>query len=634
MSYEKQSGRSKKRTYWVVLVHGTGDSAYLTDDRRRWWQSDSSFNQELRYQFERVGKRLCEEAKVDAEETLPDIRILPFRWNGANNQTKRLLAALNLKRHLELLTPEKEERSGEMLRALSGRQPAQKGTGLGGQWSDFFPKETIGPDDKVFVVAHSHGGNVAMEALLFAAAQSGSGSQGGFRDQRENEKDRSTLEHIDRWITVGTPFLRLAPGGLRPKILRAAAWIGDYFGRILAGVLLVSALVLGTGFSDPVGSLASIMWDDADATVSMEASTGEAESSFLGLFGSDFSALNALRVLVAIFVTGMALRWVIRALFWLFRQLKLKKAQEEIAAELQEEVRRKPRYKREQKNAYQLKSWLKFHQLFGSKLIALYSRQDEAIAALVRLDQNKTPLGRQTAERLGASFVSKFVEPVVTAAVIVGGVYLLEPGSQMPVVFLSAALAAWIVLPLFLRGPVRKFGSSFFRCVHRLFWGVLRARGLGIDGSYGRIENAAASPNRFRENGDPPSGYAHLADLRGEGLPHEIEADVYAETVRPPYQDKWSEGKLVEASETVTTDAGFIDFLIKRTGRKPLIHNGYFRSRRFTEQLAYEILHEFDATKRAKDRAVETDKLRGQSKQISQSFEGGTAERVMKRRSA
>lgn len=116
----------------IITVHGTNDSD-PADEGHRWWQCNSQFSQTLLSQLSEIG--------------MAHARIQPFHWSGANSDHDRLQAASGLTRLL--------------------RQLAKSGT----------PHA---------VVAHSHGGNVAQEALARAPA---SPVRGGI-------------------VTFGTPFFK------------------------------------------------------------------------------------------------------------------------------------------------------------------------------------------------------------------------------------------------------------------------------------------------------------------------------------------------------------------------------------------------------------------------------------------
>lgn len=103
----------------VVTVHGTND-AEAAEDGTRWWQRGSAFAQQLVAELKHRG--------------LLSVEIRPLHWSGANSDNDRLDGARRL---------------GAMINELSA----------GGQ--------------RYAIVAHSHGGNVAMEAIAGAARRNG-----------------------------------------------------------------------------------------------------------------------------------------------------------------------------------------------------------------------------------------------------------------------------------------------------------------------------------------------------------------------------------------------------------------------------------------------------------------------------
>lgn len=121
----------------VVTVHGTF-AADLNDDGEQWWQRGSAFMTAL-------ANRL-------ADKGFPKIAVQPFHWPGLNSDQARLRAAA----------------------ALAGALAAAKRNGR-----------------PVAVLAHSHGGNVLMEALV----------------QRRTRRPHAAV------LTLGTPFFirRLKP---------------------------------------------------------------------------------------------------------------------------------------------------------------------------------------------------------------------------------------------------------------------------------------------------------------------------------------------------------------------------------------------------------------------------------------
>ena len=123
----------------IVTVHGTND-ADLADQGHRWWQRGSDFSDYLIYRL--------------AERGMPGAEILPLHWSGQNSDFDRLKGSAELVKVLRNLDRQ-------------GRPHA--------------------------IIAHSHGGNVTVEALARARR---SPRRGGI-------------------VTFGTPFfarrLKLVP---------------------------------------------------------------------------------------------------------------------------------------------------------------------------------------------------------------------------------------------------------------------------------------------------------------------------------------------------------------------------------------------------------------------------------------
>lgn len=116
----------------VITVHGTF-AADPSDDGEQWWQRGSAFTTAL-------AERL-------ADKGVPGIDVRPFHWSGLNSDQARLRAAAAL--------------AGTLATAKKADRP-------------------------VAVIAHSHGGNVLMEALV----------------------QRRTRRPLAAVLTLGTPFFR------------------------------------------------------------------------------------------------------------------------------------------------------------------------------------------------------------------------------------------------------------------------------------------------------------------------------------------------------------------------------------------------------------------------------------------
>ena len=108
-------GRAKRAVNGAVIVtvHGTND-AELADEGSRWWQKGSTFAERL------IGEL--------AQRGISGIEVMPLHWSGANSDYDRLRGSADLARLLRRLDK-------------AGRPHA--------------------------VIAHSHGGNVAQEALAW-----------------------------------------------------------------------------------------------------------------------------------------------------------------------------------------------------------------------------------------------------------------------------------------------------------------------------------------------------------------------------------------------------------------------------------------------------------------------------------
>lgn len=115
----------------VTLVHGT--KLKLIGDPRRWLEEDSQFRQSF---------------NAHAAKNNLSAKVETFNWSGANSVFKRLEASSSLAKHLNVLTKKY-------------------------------------PNAKQVVIAHSHGGNVALKAL---------------DDLNPNGRD----VHV---VTIATPFL-------------------------------------------------------------------------------------------------------------------------------------------------------------------------------------------------------------------------------------------------------------------------------------------------------------------------------------------------------------------------------------------------------------------------------------------
>jgi hypothetical protein len=132
-----QKAAASEQNPLVITVHGTFASD-PSDDGDKWWQRGSAFTSAL-------AERL-------ADKGVPEISVQPFHWSGLNSDQARLRAAAAL--------------AGTVANAKRNGRP-------------------------VAVLAHSHGGNVLMEALV----------------------QRRTRRPLAAVLTLGTPFFtrRLKP---------------------------------------------------------------------------------------------------------------------------------------------------------------------------------------------------------------------------------------------------------------------------------------------------------------------------------------------------------------------------------------------------------------------------------------
>ncbi len=143
----------------VITVHGTFATA-SSDDGEQWWQRGSGFMSAL---TERL-----------ASKGIPEIAVQPFRWTGLNSDHARLRAA----------------------KVLAGTIAAAKRNGR-----------------PVAVLAHSHGGNVLMEALV----------------------QRRTRRPLAAALTLGTPFFTRR---LKPLPMLIAAF------KVLLGIAVAPAMLM------------------------------------------------------------------------------------------------------------------------------------------------------------------------------------------------------------------------------------------------------------------------------------------------------------------------------------------------------------------------------------------------------
>jgi hypothetical protein len=153
----------------VITVHGTFASD-ASDEGSRWWQRGSEFAAALSSRLIELG--------------LPSVSIQPFRWSGLNSDSARLLAAEGLSRTIH--------------RHMKSGHP-------------------------VAVLAHSHGGNVILEALA----------------------QRATKVPLAAVVTLGTPYFTRR---LKPVPTLIAAF------KVLMGVAVMPAMLMYVAYAFPAAS--------------------------------------------------------------------------------------------------------------------------------------------------------------------------------------------------------------------------------------------------------------------------------------------------------------------------------------------------------------------------------------------
>jgi hypothetical protein len=142
----------------IVTVHGTNDH-HPDDEGERWWQRGSAFATELNAALARRG--------------IPEAEILPLHWSGQNSDYDRLRASAALARATRKLD--------------KSRTPYA-------------------------IIAHSHGGNVTLEALAQAPA---SAARGGI-------------------VSFGTPFFK--------RRLKTMPWLIALF-QVMMGLVIAPIMV-------------------------------------------------------------------------------------------------------------------------------------------------------------------------------------------------------------------------------------------------------------------------------------------------------------------------------------------------------------------------------------------------------
>lgn len=205
--FEDQGDVASERRVGVIVVHGTADAVLMDRDDRKWWQTESVFARRLVKRLRQLDE--LERSNADVDQRPRDFAIIPFHWSGDNKKDERQIASGEL---------------ADQIREICGAD---------------------GPTEfeDIHIVAHSHGGNVLLEALLesvgdgldefvsikpyyddrtnrdFALFDIATEIEPveGIKSDRTSQVDR--LDYLDvvrerhafakkirSWITVGTPF--------------------------------------------------------------------------------------------------------------------------------------------------------------------------------------------------------------------------------------------------------------------------------------------------------------------------------------------------------------------------------------------------------------------------------------------
>jgi hypothetical protein len=173
----------------VHLVHGTWPYGgllpqYVPLFRSKaalWYQPGSSFREALLHHLPNAASCSC------------------FEWSGRNSIGARFRAAEEFKRY----------------------------------WTR---EKSNCPASKHYVIAHSHGGNVVLQALL---------------------SDQSTAQSMAGFVTLGTPFLWFEPSESSP-VLKAMAWAAQYMAQLFILALATCALFIPV--SDVIGQFSPVLW--------------------------------------------------------------------------------------------------------------------------------------------------------------------------------------------------------------------------------------------------------------------------------------------------------------------------------------------------------------------------------------
>jgi hypothetical protein len=625
----------KRERHLVVFVHGTGDTAFLGGDRRRWWQGGSRFTARLHDAVRRIREELKE---TEDHTEAPALDYAAFRWNGINKQLMRRRAAFNLydwMRGEELA----ETRDGEAVSPVlligeedsRGRLPAEPRPG--GERIPAFEDY-----DKVHFVAHSHGGNVVMEALLLCAADT---------DILDNTQAR-----IGRWVTVGTPFLRTEPSAPWLMPIRFLRRHPRWFLAPLAALAMTFAISNEAG-----GDLSRILTAFSPQQVEAAGELGsETESIFIAKLKEVVRNRLGGEVLgerrdgvPPIGPAAQALRWVLTGagaaalavgtfagVRHIRTQLRLRRKRRQWYRRLGELRRRSARSRilgaekavrdaPKLSKVYSEDNYWRLHELFGQGLVNLYSRQDEAVAALSRFDLGKrrgftgaraTSLLSWLAGHARAATLTLGLGAALFFLPFLGGWAAGDPDGFVLAATAGLALyaiAAFYVVPMAISGVSKALAN--------MFWGLIRRRGLGVDGSYGGIVNAGASPSRFNDHGRKRGSFARLGDLRDAPLPVKVEAELYVAAHETTGEEAADPPDYVGAADLIDGQDDFLAFVASHTGSLPLIHTSYFKSSAVTAQIAYGLLHDLIDRKEGKQDMPNIDTLRDRARVIGRSYD-------------
>jgi hypothetical protein len=550
---------------YIVTVHGTGDDALLPDDARRWWQSESRFASTL-------NARIAELAKALGQSE-PQVEWHRFSWDGANSKEARHIAGHRLFTYLRKLAEQAEA-----------------------------------ADAEIHVIAHSHGGNVLLEALLHAGREAWHDLAPNERkdiaallksmdpkrghltqfDLYPNDQMRDALRGADpfrsrlrSWITVGTPFLELLPH--RPWNI-ALEFIGGMIKRAWRWIVLAAG--------------------------------------FFFLFPSIGIPTTAL-----LFGLGLLLHTLIARII---KRLRFNRKFAKGGATSLHRMFKEENYRR-------------VHAFYGRRWFNLYSEMDEAVALLSRLDdakpENSLPEPDRLAERktgwgkaLGPAALGTaasiggfaalawidnniFVKQVNEASERTGFVGRLQDAfdrvfglkeepelvrfpdfitSQNNTLLEGLVQASPLLLAIALVVVLAQFQQAIVRTGYKTLGRIIRMlykRAFGDDGGYGRIVRSAESPGTLGAQG---RGVGLFSELRGDSLPDVVETELFEGANDAAYETTRRMRQALAGGSGKDNNVDFIAFLLKQFNFRSLIHTSYFRSPLFTRMVAYAIMSEKD----------------------------------------